>query len=80
MGGQGKVRMFRGQNIQPGTVASLSISGIKPAPDTHADHSAPVAVGKFSARNIAMGGAFLMVLAGIAVMLMKKNPHKKAAA
>lgn len=80
MGGQGKVRMFRGQNIQPGAVASLSIKGIKPPPDAHADHSAPAAVGRFSARNIAMGGAFLMVLAGIALMLMKKSPGKKGAA
>jgi hypothetical protein len=82
--GRGAVRMFKATDIGPGTRIALSIKGIKPAPITageHADHdhAAPLAAGRFSARNIAMGGAFLMVLAGIALLLMKKNPRKVTA-
>jgi hypothetical protein len=79
MGG-GNIRMFQAQGLAAGTTVNLSIKGIKPTPVDEHDHAAPVAQGKFSARNVAMAGAFLMVLGGLALMLMKKNPSKKGAA
>jgi hypothetical protein len=77
--GQGKIRMFRAQGLQTGAIANLSIKGIKAAAID--EHGAPaVATSKFSPRNVAMAGAFLLVLGGLALMLMKKSPSKKGAA
>ena len=77
--GGGKVRMYTAQNLAAGAVATLSISGIKPAPVAAADDSpADTSSSTLSPRNLVMGGAFLLVLVGAALMLMKKPAAKQA--
>jgi hypothetical protein len=81
--GEGKVRMYRAQDLAPNFKVNLSIRGIKPTPaaaaaDSSDDVPLAAAPSRFSARNLAMGGAFLMVLIGAGLMLMKKPQPKKA--
>lgn len=76
--GQGAVRMYRAQNLAPGSKALLSVTGIKPVGADPGAEAAAIKPSGFSARNVAMGGAFLIALIGAGMMLMKKNQVKKA--
>jgi hypothetical protein len=80
--GEGSIRMFRGQKLAAGETATLSIKGIKaaPAPGTPGagTEGATVAATGFSARNVAMGGAFLIALIGAGMILIKKPQEKTA--
>ena len=73
MGG-GILRIYRADGLAAGTTASLSVTGIKPA---EAEGDLAAVRSRFSARNVALGGAFLLVLAGAALMLMKKPQPRK---
>jgi hypothetical protein len=72
--GQGSIRMYRAQNLAAGAMAKLAITGIKAAP-AEADGGMPET--GWSGRNVAIGAAFLLVLAGAALMLMKKPKAEK---
>jgi hypothetical protein len=72
--GQPAIRMFRAQNLAAGAMVKLAIAGIKAAP-AGADTGVPET--GWSGRNVAIGAAFLLVLAGAALMLMKKPKAEK---
>ena len=79
--GQGKVRMFRAQNVLATANAGLSITGIKAglaAGAMAAGEPAAATDSKFSARNLALGGAFLIVLLGVGMLLIKKPKPAEA--
>ena len=75
--GGGAVRMYSAENLAAGALANLSITGIKAAPAAAEDVAAGGGGSQMSPRNLAVGGAFLLVLAGAALMLMKKPQAKK---
>ena len=60
------------QNLASGTTVKLAITGIQAAPA-----EGEASGGVWSMRNVAIGGAFLLVLAGAALMLMKKPKAEK---
>jgi hypothetical protein len=66
--------MYRATNLAAGATVRLAITGIKAAAG-EADAAAP-ATG-LNARNVAVGGAFLLVLLGTALLLLKKPQGKK---
>jgi hypothetical protein len=72
--GESSNRMFRAQNLPGGATASISVKGIKAS----LAEDAPAGPSKWTARNVAIGGAFIMVLAGAAMVLFKKPQPKKA--
>jgi hypothetical protein len=80
--GDHQVRMFAAKDLELGKTVTLAISGIPVAAHDHDhDRGAEGAMTKstgFSAKNMAMGGAFLMVLMAVGMMLMKKPTVKKA--
>jgi hypothetical protein len=70
----GTVRMYQAQNLAAGAAVKLAITGIKAAP---AEAGGGMAEAGWSTRNVAIGAAFLLVLAGAALMLMKKPKPEK---
>lgn len=76
--GDGKVRMYRAEHLAQGAPVALSISNIT-APAAEVPVAvAPVVASPSSARNVAVGGAFLLVIVGGAMMLIKKPQPRKA--
>ena len=81
--GSGQVRMYRAENLAAGATVNLELSNIN---IPSAAGIAPAAGGAPNARpeisngprEVALGGAFLMVLVGGAMLLMKKPQVKKA--
>jgi len=72
--GDGKARMFRAQNLAAGATVSLNISDlVAPAPLAAVSPDSPA-----TARNVAVGGAFLLVLIGAGMMLIKRPQPRKA--
>jgi hypothetical protein len=80
--GDHQVRMFAASDLAAGKTVSLAISGIPLASASDVGHDEETAAAKptrFTAQNITLGGAFLMVLVAIGMMLMRKPSAKKAA-
>ena len=77
MGDGGSVRMYRADNLPAGATASISVTGIKPAPAANTGDSSVIKPPGLSARDIAMGGAFFIALIGAGMVLMKKPQAKK---
>jgi hypothetical protein len=78
--GQGSVRMYRAENLKAGQTALLSIAGIKattPADVPGAAGASAIKPPAMSARNVAMGGAFLIALIGAGMILIRKPQAKK---
>ncbi|HUO09482.1 MAG TPA: hypothetical protein VM008_14330 [Phycisphaerae bacterium] len=76
--GQGKVRMFRAQNLAAGATATLTISNLLSSAPLSATPAPTGSDNPLSAKNIAIGGAFLLALVGVGMMLVKKPQAKKA--
>jgi hypothetical protein len=76
--GEGNVRVYRASNLQAGTMARLAITGIVPMIGDGHEPGEVAKTSGFTAKNMALGGAFLMVLVAAGMMLMKKPAAKKA--